>query len=325
MKIAMTGHVYPLPPSGYAGVERVASWWIEALRARGHKVVLVANADSKLPVDRLIPKRSGVADAFVDGILQAGGCDIVHDNNDCHHPDPRRWNRPYVYTVHAMVWNGNPNPVFISQNQARHFRYREQSGRDPVVNHNGLPVAQYPYREDKEDYLLWCGAIREPKNPEMAIALAVETGWRLKIIGPIQDARFAYLWTYKPGAGPIEYLGELGAERLDVFQRAAIFLYTCSDSWVEGFNLTTIEALLSGTPVFGWRTERNRIIEEQIDEGSSGFIFDDYATFRQALADEWHRQIHPRDCRAKGETHSVTRTVDRYLEIYQRAIAGEKW
>ena len=95
----MTGHVYALPPSGYAGVERVASWWIEELRARGHKVTLVANTESTLVVDRLIPKRNGREDAFVEGILQADDCDVVHDNNDAHRPDPRRWTGPYIYTI----------------------------------------------------------------------------------------------------------------------------------------------------------------------------------------------------------------------------------
>ena len=326
MKICMGGHVYPLPPNGYAGVERVATWWTEELTRRQHRVTLVANADSQLTVDRLIPKRAGVPDAFVDGFVEAmRSCDVAHDNNDCHTPDPRRWAKPYIYTVHAMVWNGNPNPVFISHNQARHFHYTERTGSPPVVNPNGLPPGLYPYREEKEDFLLWCGAIREPKNPAVAVWLAQQTGWRLKIVGPIQDGRYQYLRQLTPGAGPIEYLGELGAERLDLFRRAAAFLYTCSDTWVEGFNLTNIEALLSGTPVFGWRTPKNRIIEEQIEEGVSGFIFDDVETLRRALTEQWQRRIDPKDCRAKGETHSVTRTVDRYLSIYQRAIAGERW
>lgn len=327
MHIGMGGHVYPFPPTGYAGVERVASWWTEALLRRGHQVTLVANADSRLPVTRLLPKLEGAPDAFVEGFVAArqGGADVIHDNNDCHAPDARRWDGPYLYTVHAMVWPDNPNPVFISFNQARHFQYTSRTGRPPVVNPNGLPSADYPYRESKEDFLLWCGAIREPKNPEMAIALAVETGWRLKIVGPIQDARYAYLRQYAPGAGPIEYLGELGPERLELYRRAAVFLYTCSDTWVEGFNLTNIEALLSGTPVFGWKTARNRIIEEQIDEGINGFSFETYAEFRVALAEQWHRRLHPRDCRAKGETHSVERTVDRYLALYTRTIQGERW
>lgn len=325
MKIAMTGHIYPLPPTGYAGVERVVSWWIEELRARGYRVTLVANTDSTLPVDRLIPKREGAADAFVDGILQAAECDVVHDNNDCHAPDPRRWQKPYLYTVHAMVWNGNPNPVFISHNQARHFEYAEKTGQPPVVNTNGLKTELYPFRREKEDFLLWCGAIREPKNPEMSIQLAKETGWRLKIIGPIQDGRFEYLRSQYPPGGKIEYLGELDAGRLDLFRRAAIFLYTCSPTWVEGFNLTNIEALLSGTPVFGLKTSVNHIIVEQIDDGVSGFIFEDYETFRQALAEQWHRQLDPADCRSKGESHDVRFTVERYESLYARVIAGERW
>ena len=34
MKIAITGHIYPVPPFGYGG-ERATAWWIEELRKEG--------------------------------------------------------------------------------------------------------------------------------------------------------------------------------------------------------------------------------------------------------------------------------------------------
>lgn len=324
MKVCMTGHVYPLPPTKYAGVERVASWWINELRARGHEVELVANSDSRIAVDWLHPKRVGDRDDFVMGIREARkrGCQVVHDNNDCHTPDPDRFDGPYIYTVHACVWNDNPCPVFLSNNQARWFKYTERTGREPVVNHNGLPADEYPYEANKEDFILWCASIRACKAPEMAVQLAKDTGVNLKIIGPMQDGNYGYLRGLK---GNIQYLGEMGPERLKYFRSASAFLYTCGPEWMEGFNLTNIEALLSGTPVIGLKTPNNSIVDEQIDDGVNGFICESYDDLKRTIGERLWSRLNPSDCRKKGEFHDVRNTVTRYEKIYERVIAGERW
>jgi glycosyltransferase involved in cell wall biosynthesis len=326
MNICMTGHVYPLPPTKYAGVERVTSWWINELKRRGHQVTLVGHKDSTIPIDRLIVDAGGTGapDAFVDGISAARqlGCEVTHDNNDCHHPNPHRWDGPYIYTVHACVWNGNPNPVFLSYHQAKWHKYPGF----PTVVHNGFPLNEYPMGKTKEPFALWLASLRTCKAPELAIEACVQAGVPLKIVGPIQDSRYAEYPRLYPKGGKVEYLGEMGAERLDLFRRASCFIYTCDDHWMEGFNLTNVEAMLSGTPVIALRTANNRIADEQIVHGASGAICDSVKDMvpwiKQAVS---VGRFHPEVVRACGARFSIANAVDRYLEAYESAIRGKKW
>ncbi len=159
MHIAMGGHGQAWPPRGYAGVERVGSWWVTRLRELGHEVTLVANGGSTLPVDHLIPGHEGNYHQTFQ-MARDGGAEVVHDNNDAQEPNPGRWaGGPYVFTVHACVWRGNPNPVFLSNNQARWHGYEGT----PTVVHNGLPLGEYPFCAEKDDYLFWCASIRDCK------------------------------------------------------------------------------------------------------------------------------------------------------------------
>lgn len=319
MNICMVGHVYPIPPTGYAGVERAVWWWIRELRDMGHKVYLISERGEGLEVDGICAK-TGNDDAFVDGIMRFSEiCKVVHDNNDCHNPDPRRWGGPYIYTAHACVWPKNPNPIFLSFNQARYFGVDEPRW----VIHNGIPVDEYPFYPDKEDYLVWCASIRACKAPEMAVQLAIQTRLKLKIIGPIQEDGFEWIRCLDPGQ--IEYLGEMGEERLEVIGKAAAFLYTFSDSWMEGYNLVNLEAMALGTPVIGLHRSNNTIVDEQFDDGVAGFHCESYEDMQAVLNSGVYTDIDPAACRETAEGHGIRFTVERYVEAYEDAVGGNIW
>jgi len=299
----------------------VMTWWIEELRARGHHVTLISNGDDSISVDRLIKKDfSNLVDSFARPLSLVDDIDVVHDNNDSHNPSPERWRRPYIYTVHAMVHTGNPNPVFLSFNQARFF-----GKTDPVVVHNGFRISEYEVCSKKDDFFLWCGAIRSCKNPVTVIDACRETRQKLKIIGPIQSHDLIWIGSLK---GDVEYLGEMGIQRLDYFKLAKGFIYTFSKGWVEGFNLTNVEALLSGTAVLAMWDETNSIVKEQgIEHGKTGLLVhrDDKEGLYSALRN-WDRiDFSSRRCRISGEQFDVKHTVDKYEQLYIRAIEGERW
>ena len=328
MHIAMGGHGQPIPPKGYAGVERVVGWWIEELRRRGHEVTLVHDARSTIAVENLVGLLGNDADRYWKSFTRARelGADVVHDNNDHHPADPRRWDgKPYVFTVHACVWEGNPCPIFLSHHQARWYHYRERAQRAATVVHNGLPASEYPFCGDKEDFVFWCASIRACKAPELAVQVCQEAGVRLVMAGPIQDAEYGWLNEYRTEKNGLLYVGPLDRERLDWFGRASAFVYTCSENWMEGYNLTNIEALLCGTPVVALETANNQVAREQIEHGESGFICDSAEAMLHVLKDGAHLRLAPGACRAHGEMHSVERAVDGYLEAYERAVGGEVW
>lgn len=332
MIIGMGAHGQPLPPKGYAGVERVVTWWIAELRRRGHEVVLIHHDSSSVEVDGLVGLMGNDRDRYYKSFAYARdkfGVNVIHDNNDHHPPRPERWGgdarAPYIFTVHACVWEGNPCPVFLSHHQARWFRYRERAGRAPTVVHNGLPSDAYRFSSDKEDFVFWCASIRACKAPELAVEVCREAGVRLVMAGPIQDGAYGWLNKYRTERDGLLYLGPLGDERLDWFARAGAFLYTCSEDWMEGYNLTNIEALLSGTPVIALETANNQVAREQIVHGESGFICPDGEAMRAVLADGAWRRLSPGACLAYGKLHSVERAVDGYLDAYERAVKGEVW
>jgi glycosyltransferase involved in cell wall biosynthesis len=319
MRIGMVGHIYPVPPLLYGGVERAVSWWVDELKNQGHKVVLFANKNSKVNVDKLVPCERGGMDRFVNELLaNSNDYDIIHDNNDTTEPSSLRWKNPYIYSVHATVWISQPNPVFISHNQCRFF-----NKPDGVVNHYGFPLEKFSIGHDKEDFILWCGSLRGVKAPEMAVQLAEDTGHKLYIIGPIQEAKYLNFQSYKTGR--IIYLGEMGEERMEYFKRASAFLYTCHENWMEGFGLVNVEALLSGTPVIGLCTEKNQIVLEHYTDGVGGFVCKSYEDMRKVLNNKEYLSISPEACRVEGEKFNVVNTVSRYLNLYESVLKGNKW
>src|SRR5215207_4312583 len=64
MKIAITSDPFiPVPPINYGGIERIIHFLAEGLAQRGHEVVLVAHADSRVtvPLIKYPPLNEGIS------------------------------------------------------------------------------------------------------------------------------------------------------------------------------------------------------------------------------------------------------------------------
>jgi len=330
MKIGIGGHIFQMPPLGYGGVERVAAWWCDELKRRGHYVRIFGHPGSTAAHDALVPVyASSDYDQFGPAYRQHGlGLDVIHHNSDAM-PSEAMWttsphgsHRPFVHTVHACVWHRRvPCPVFLSANQARWFGYGPNA---PVIVHNGFPIDRFAVETEKEGFYLWCGSLRGSKAPDMAVQLAEETGAALIIIGPIQDGKYAdYPERFPRGRGRIQYLGEMGDERLHYFRKAKALLYTCAPEWMEGMCLVLCEAMLSGTPVIGLVTPNNTIVSEIVSEG--GLACESYDAMRDAIQTDRAASFSPDACRANGERFSIARAVDQYLELYEAVMRGDRW
>ena len=57
------------------------------------------------------------------------------------------------------------------------------------VVHNPIDCAEWPFREEKEDFLLWIGRMSPDKGPHRAIAAAREAGAPLVLAGPVQSGQ----------------------------------------------------------------------------------------------------------------------------------------
>jgi glycosyltransferase involved in cell wall biosynthesis len=204
--------------------------------------------------------------------------------------------------------------VAISQAQLDDAPAAMGGGR---VVHNPIDCSEWPFREDKEDFLLWIGRMSPDKGPHRAITAAREAGTPLVLAGPVQPGQeefFAEEVEPRLGDDGIEYIGEADADRKrDLYQRARAFLMPIR--WPEPFGLVMVEALACGTPVIAFAEGS---APEVVQEGETGFIVAD----EHAMADAVERlaEIDPAACRkACEERFGVPAVVRGYEDVYRAA------
>jgi glycosyltransferase involved in cell wall biosynthesis len=96
---------------------------------------------------------------------------------------------------------------------------------------------------DGDSYALFVGAIEPRKNPLAAAEAAREAGLRLVVAGPTRDGRLADELA-RAGADLRGYVEQ--RELAELYRGAACLVHP---SRYEGFGLTVVEAMASGTPV----------------------------------------------------------------------------
>jgi len=121
----------------------------------------------------------------------------------------------------------------------------ELYGVDPgriVVTPLGVDGVFAPGGE-RDDFLLFVGAIQERKDPRAAALAAREAGRRLVVVGPTKDESLA---DELRGLGA-ELRGYVPKDELArLYRQAACLVFP---SRYEGFGLPVLEAMASGTPV----------------------------------------------------------------------------
>jgi glycosyltransferase involved in cell wall biosynthesis len=317
LRIAMLAPPWiPVPAPGYGGIEEVVRLLAEGLVERGHEVTLFAAPGSDSPadvrpvlesahphaIDHAQFEADHVARAFA-AIDEDGGFDVVHDHTGhvalamAGSVGP-----PLVHTLHGpfdeaacafyRVHGAKGQLVALSEYQRA--QAPDEAG-DPVVVSNPLRVEEWPFGDDREDFLLWIGRMSPDKGPHRAIEAARRAGVPLVLAGPIQPGQegfFAAEVEPRLEEDGIAYVGEAdGARKRDLYRRARGLLMPIR--WPEPFGLVMVEAMACGTPVIAF------------PEGSAPELVVDGETAR---------------CRAAtGERFGVGAVVDRYVDVYRRA------
>jgi glycosyltransferase involved in cell wall biosynthesis len=328
-----------VPPKGYGGIEWVVALLADGLVERGHEVTLFATGDSttKAALDYVFEEAPG--SRLINSIWH----DTVHALHAFR--DPSRFDvfhvhspwaalalgassgRPTVHTLHGSftsemrrlyallaekVWF-----VAISEAQRAHMPELNYGG----VVYNGLDVAMYPFRKEKEDFLLFLGRVPPEKGALRAVMAAREARARLVVAVKVADPTEEEHWERDvlPALPPdATVLGEISLDqKLDLLSRARAVLFPID--WDEPFGLVMTEAMACGTPVIA--TPRGSV-PEVVADGETGFIVSvEHYPQEAAAALSRLDRIHPGACRERVERlFSKEAMVAGYERVFERAV-----
>jgi glycosyltransferase involved in cell wall biosynthesis len=339
LRIAMVAPPwYELPPRGYGGIESVVTDLVDQLVQRGHHVTLIGAgrngtaAQTFLPVfadppsDRLGSPGPEVIHAAAAGrMLDCLDVDVVHDHSFAGPLLARGRSAPTVVTMHGPVsgefgeyfgWLADSVQVVAISDAQRRF--------NPDLNwvgrvYNAIAVDTFPFRSDKDDYLLWLGRFSNDKGPHLAIDAARAAGMRIVLAGkrsePAEQAFFDA--EIAPRLGPdVEYVGEADATlKRELLAGARALAFPLQ--WEEPFGMVMIEAMACGTPVVALRRGS---IPEVVAHGVTGLVVDDFERFPAALRAA--ETIDPAACRAHVRTHfDLPIMAEGYEQIYRMLLS----
>ena len=325
------------PPRHYGPWEKVVSLLTEELVARGVAVTLFATGDSLTSADLAWVAPTGYSDdpeldpkvwecLHISALFErAREFDLIHNHFDFL---PLSYaglvETPMLTTIHGF---SSPRivPVYERYDGRCHYVAISDADRHPRLDyiatiHHGIDLAEFPFNERPDDYLLYYGRIHPDKGTREAIEVAKRAGRKLVIAGIIQDQTY-FDEHIEPriDGDTVTYLGSVGGERRgEILGRATALLHLVD--FAEPFGLTMIDAMACGTPVIAFARGS---VPEIIKDGTTGFIVDDVG----AAADAVVRvvDIERRSCRAHVERHFTgARMAGDYLRVYQKILESRE-
>lgn len=336
MKIAVLSPIHwRTPPRKYGPWELIASYVAEGMVKRGHQVTLYATGDSKTcgRLRWLCPRPICEDSSLEPKVYQylhsalvfeeANGYDIIHNHYDAY---PLVFSKlvktPVVTTLHGF---SSPQVTEIYRKYSNTF-YVSISFADrqhvPDLNYianvyHGIPIEEYEFNDRPEDYFCFIGRMSPDKGVHLAIRLAKKLGIRLKLAGfvPGENEEF-FEKEIKPNLNQkIQYFGLLNNEDKKVLIRKAVgFLHL--NTYPEGFGLTLVEAMASGTPVIGMNLGS---IPEIVRDKRTGFVVSTLGEVERAIIKIEH--ISRKSCRERVEKYfSLDRMLTDYEKVYKKII-----
>ncbi len=340
MRIALIAPVwFPVPPTGYGGIEWVVWLLADGLVEAGHDVTLFASGDSHTKATLASVYQQAPSEKIGTSIVELHHClacyeraaefDVVNDHSGLPAAAVAgALSIPALHTVHGpvdaiggLVYDQiarvapKVGLISISLNQRKPMPHLPWVANCP----NALDFSLYPVKPHRGDYLLFLGRMSADKGCHRAIDVAITAGLPLKIAGKRREpAEIEYFEQYvRPHlSDQIEYLGEVThGEKVELLQDARATLFPIE--WEEPFGLVMIESMACGTPVIA---TRYGAVPEVIDEDTSGVVVDDYREMASAL--ERADALDPLEIRHICEVRfAPERMVADYLAAYGEAIA----
>jgi glycosyltransferase involved in cell wall biosynthesis len=329
---------FEVPPAGYGGIEAMLALLVDGLVDRGHDVTLIGTGKQgtkgKFVTTYDEPCSDQLGDpivelthaARVDRLLLDIGPQVIHDHSTTGPAMARGRAAPVVVTSHGPAtgaWGDylaaaheHIALVAISHAQVRLAPQLRWAG----VVHNALNAAEIPFREDKQDFLVWLGRMSPDKGAHVAIDAARRAGRHIILAAKCTEAgERAYFEEFiAPRLGrDVEWREEITAEeKYALLGAAAGFLFPID--WEEPFGMVMIEAMACGTPVLA--LGRGAVAEVVVD-GVTGFVSRGVEDLIASIGRL--DQIDAHACRAQVEQRfGVNRMVSGYEKVFRRCLRG---
>ncbi len=281
----------PVPPKLYGGIERVIDLLVNEYVAAGHKVGLVAHAESTSKASVLYAWPSESSQDHWSN-MRALSKAATHFQPDIVHSFSRLlWLLPLIGRRCPKLMSYQREPtgrtVCISNflhRGALHFtgcseyictNGRSRGGGDWTAIHNAVDATAYQAQLVVADDapLVFLSRIEPIKGCHNAIEIAKRTGRRLIIAGNhFEDGEFGDYWRAKIlpeiGRNRIEYVGPVDdVQKNELLGQAAAMVVPIE--WNEPFGIVFAEALACGTPVI---SSPRGSLPEIIEQGKHGFL-----------------------------------------------------
>lgn len=326
----------PVPPKGYGGIERIVEILVNGLTARGHKVVLCANAESKVPCD-LVAWRGTQSQHFPDIIKNTVTLtktvvkrkfDIIHSFSRLAYmglimpstlPKIMSYQRePSVSQVKKAVWLSSKNSIFFTGCSNYITDQIRPVARAKTI-YNAAPVQRYSFNPvvEHDAPLVFLGRVEDIKGVHEAIVVARKSGRRLVIAGNIPKGKEDYFFQkIQPCLDEtIVYVGPVDDQQKNQLLGSAAALLM-PIQWNEPFGIVMAEAMACGTPVIGLA---KGAVPEVVESGSSGYVCNSI----DQMAEMVHRLhlINRQDVRTIAENRfSEHAMVENYINLYRTLI-----
>jgi glycosyltransferase involved in cell wall biosynthesis len=328
---------FDVPPQAYGGIELMAGDLIDALVRRGHDVVMVAAGHNgtrarflrtfeQAPSRRIgEPLPELVQAAWADRYLDELDVDVIHDHSLAGPLAARGRKAPTVVTAHGPVTGEigtyyekiSPGVCLVAISDAQRQLGPQLTWGGRV--YNAINVAEFEFRPDKDDYVLFLGRFSPEKGAHLAIDAAGEAGRPILLAGKLREPReLAYFRAeIAPRLGEhARFVGEADMRtKQKLAGRAHCLMFPVC--WDEPFGMVMIEAMACGTPVVALNRGS---VPEVISDGVTGFVLEDRADLPAAIRKA--ADLDPAACRSHVERYfNVAVMAEGYERVYANAAA----
>ncbi|HDZ54829.1 MAG TPA: glycosyltransferase family 4 protein [Candidatus Nealsonbacteria bacterium] len=344
-----------VPPKTYGGTELVVYNLTKELVRRGHKVTLFATKNSKTSANLEYAFKKalglGMMKNLLSGLAQklswahalpslyhavlpfekASQFDIIH--NHFHYYGlffSSLIKTPVLTTYHgdfATAERSRIEKLILEKYKKNFWTAISKSQKNQVktklnflkVIYHGVPIENFPFSQEHQNYLAWLGRITKKKGLLEAIKVAKKTKNKLVIAGTVNPRDREYFRKeIKPKIdnkliffiGPVNY-----QKKVKLLKNAKALLYPIS--WEEPFGLVMIEALACGCPVIAFNQGS---VPEIVKNNETGFIVKNTLEMAGAIKDI--DKINRKKCRERVEKNfTIEKMVDGYEKVYQEILS----